>query len=185
MENDLEAKKEQISKVMKTYPDFPRKGVNFVDYFSILYCPEETKILHEVTIEVIDKFYANKDKFDVVVGLETRGFILGMVISQHYNIPFVPIRKKGKLPGKCISSDYETEYSKDAVEIQEHALSESNQVLIVDDLLATGGTLKVATDLVKGLKAKVSACFVIFELEALKGREKLDEPDNLITIFKS
>ena len=100
--------------------------------------------------EQISKYYEEKDeKFNVVVGLESRGFLMGIVLAQHFNVPFVPIRKAGKLPGECISQEYGTEYSKDKVEIQKGSVDENSNVIIVDDLLATGGTLKVACDLVQ------------------------------------
>ena len=178
-------KKAKVEAVIKTYPDFPKKGVNFVDYFSIMYHPEETKILHELVIETIDKYFADKDeKFNIVVGLETRGFFLGVILSLHYNIPFVPIRKKGKLPGEVETVEYTTEYSSDAAEIQKHTINEDSRVLILDDLLATGGTLSMANDLVTKCGAKVAANFIIFELMALEGRKKLKDPSSVIALFE-
>ena len=109
---------------------------------------------------------------------------MGIVLAQHFNVPFVPIRKAGKLPGECIAQEYGTEYSKDKVEIQKGSVDENSNVIIVDDLLATGGTLKVACDLVQLCGAKVSSCFVFFELVELKGRDKLDEPSKVISLYQ-
>ena len=183
--SEFEDKKKQIQAVIKTYPDFPKKGVNFVDYFSILYNPKETKILHEWVIECVDRFFADKgEKFNVIIGLETRGFFLGVILSQHYNLPFVPIRKKGKLPGECISVEYSTEYSTDAAEIQKDSIDENSRALVLDDLLATGGTLKMANELIQNCGAKVAANFIIFEILVLEGRKKLEDPSSVIALFE-
>ena len=100
--------------------------------------------------EQITKYYEDKEeRFNVVVGLESRGFLMGIVLAQHFKVPFVPIRKAGKLPGECLVQGYKTEYSDDRVEIQKDSVDENSNAIIVDDLLATGGTLKVACDLVK------------------------------------
>ena len=185
MDSDFETRKARVKSVVKTYPDFPKKGVNFLDYFSILAKPEESKILNELVIEHIEKWFEGKEeKFNVIVGLETRGFFLGQVLSAHYNLPFVPIRKQGKLPGECVKLEYGTEYSKDCVEIQKDSLNQDSRVLIVDDLLATGGTLKAAEDLVKECGATVAACFIIFELVELQGKSKVGEPDKVISLFE-
>mmetsp|Transcript_17822 Transcript_17822/g.15731 ORF Transcript_17822/g.15731 Transcript_17822/m.15731 type:complete len:188 (-) Transcript_17822:16-579(-) len=183
--SDFEDRKKQVQAVIKIYPDFPKKGVDFVDYFSILYHPKESKILDQLVIETIDKHFADKvDKFNVIVGLETRGFFLGIVLSQHYNLPFVPIRKKGKLPGDVESFKYTTEYSSDEAEIQKQSLTEDSRVLILDDLLATGGTLSMANNLVIQCGAKVALNFIVFEIMVLEGRKKLENPDSVISLYE-
>ncbi len=140
----LKAKVEAIKSVVKVYADFPKPGVNFVDYFSVMRNPAETKILTEATIERLETHFPEDDRPNVIVGLETRGFFLGILLAQHWMIPFVPIRKLGKLPGETLDITYEKEYGKDGCEIQKDALNAESKVLIVDDLLATGGTLEAA-----------------------------------------
>ncbi|VDL76403.1 unnamed protein product [Nippostrongylus brasiliensis] len=110
---------------------------------------------------------------DAIVALEARGFLFGPVIAIHLGLPFVPIRKKGKLPGDCVRMSYAKEYGEDVFEIQKDALSSGWKTVIVDDLLATGGSLKAAVDLVQSTKATVAEAFVIIELGPLRGREKL------------
>ena len=115
--------------------------------------------------------------FNCIVGLESRGFIQGPMLAQHFMVPFVPIRKKGKLPGECFQQEYGTEYSRDVCEIQKHALAAGSKVLVVDDLLATGGTLKAAEDLINQIEgATISANFCLFEIPALKGKDLVSNP---------
>ncbi|CAI2381709.1 unnamed protein product [Moneuplotes crassus] len=183
----IQDKKKQVQAVVKTFPDFPKKGVDFVDYFSILYHPKETQLLNEIVIEAVDKHFADagESPFNMVIGLETRGFFLGMVLSQHYNIPFVPIRKKGKLPGETECANYATEYEeKNAAEIQKDSINEDSKALIIDDLLATGGTLRMAYDLVEKCGAQVAASLVVFEICVLEGRKKLKDPSSCIAIYE-
>lgn len=116
------------------------------------------------------------EAFNVIVGLESRGFIQGPILASHFGVPFVPIRKKGKLPGECYQQTYGTEYSQDCCELQKGALKEGSKVLIVDDLLATGGTLKAAEDLISSVEGvEVAASYCIFEIMPLNGRDKLDK----------
>jgi adenine phosphoribosyltransferase len=153
---------------IRTIPDFPVKGIMFRDITTLLQDPESFR-------HVCDKLYERyKDKkIDVVVGIESRGFIFGSVLAYKLSVPFVPIRKPGKLPAKTIKEEYELEYGKDAVEIHEDAVKEGDNVLVIDDLIATGGTVCAACRLVEKLKGRIEEIAFIIELPDLKGREKL------------
>ncbi|UYV78722.1 hypothetical protein LAZ67_16002545 [Cordylochernes scorpioides] len=113
---------------------------------------------------------------DVIVGLEARGFLIGPILALRKSIAFVPLRKKGKLPGECISQKYGLEYGSDSIEIQKGSIKQNHNVVIVDDLLATGGTMEAAIKLVQALGGNVTRCLVVIELEDLRGREKLNSP---------
>ncbi|VEN56118.1 unnamed protein product [Callosobruchus maculatus] len=119
---------------------------------------------------------------ECVAGLEARGFLFGPLISLELNVPFVPIRKKGKLPGNLLSVCYSKEYGQDVLEVQENAIKPGKRVLLVDDLLATGGSLLASYHLVKKAGAQVAASLVIIELEPLKGRDTL--PTDVISLIK-
>ena len=161
----------KIKQKVKFYPDFPKPGVTFMDLFSLTSDPVFFKEVNDETIKLLS---AEAQGFTVIVGLESRGFIQGPILAQHFGVPFVPVRKAGKLPGECYSIEYGTEYSKDKCEIQKDALKSGDKVLIVDDLLATGGTLKAAEDLISNISGvDVVANFCLFEIPALKGREKV------------
>ena len=111
------------------------------------------------------------DAFNILVGLEARGFVLGPILALEWGLPFAAIRKSGKLPGETIKSSYEKEYGGDVVEIQKGILNADSKVLLIDDLLATGGTLNAAGDLIRACDgAKVAGSAIIFEIEGLKGR---------------
>ncbi|MBI2093772.1 MAG: adenine phosphoribosyltransferase, partial [Candidatus Omnitrophica bacterium] len=114
-----------------------------------------------------------KQKADYVISIESRGFILGSALAYALGIGFVPIRKEGKLPHRKLSTSYELEYGEAVVEIHEDAVKEGSKVILVDDVLATGGTMKAATELVSQLGAKILGIFFLIELRDLKGREKL------------
>lgn len=122
---------------------------------------------------LLDRVRQSTVKIDAIVGLDARGFLLGFAISAELGIPFVPIRKKGKLPGKCRSFEYSLEYGTGILELQENAIQSGQNVIIVDDLLATGGTLNAAYQLVTALGANVHEIIVIMELKSLNGRAKV------------
>jgi adenine phosphoribosyltransferase len=159
-----------IKSKIRTVPDFPIKGIMFRDITTLLQDKEGFR-------EVCNKLYERyKDKkIDAVVGIESRGFIFGSVLAYLLNVGFVPIRKPGKLPFKTIKEEYQLEYGKDAVEIHEDAIKENDRVLIIDDLIATGGTIMAAAKLVEKLGGKVVELAFVVELPDLKGREKLKE----------
>ena len=173
-----------INDSIRKIPDFPKPGVLFYDLFSILGNTFLTQKLFDIAVILIKKFQAQTRKeFDAIIGLESRGFLLGMVLADRLKLPFVAVRKKNKLPGKTLKVEFITEYSTDTFELQDGVLQENANVLIVDDLLATGGTLKAAQQLVGMAKAEVGGYFVAFELDFLKGRDGLAKPENLITIL--
>jgi adenine phosphoribosyltransferase len=161
---DLEFVKQSIRNV----PDFPKQGINFKDVSTSFKNPE---ILKFIINEIHDHY--KSCGITKVVGIESRGFILGGSLANTLNAGFVPIRKPGKLPAKTISQSYELEYGADTIEIHADALNPEDVVLIHDDLLATGGTVNAAVELVR--KFKVSNIFVNFfiELDFLIGREKI------------
>ena len=155
---------------IREVPDFPKKGINFKDITPLLLDPEA---FHYIIQEIL-QHYKDK-KIDIVASAESRGFILGSVLAYELKTGFVPLRKPGKLPYKTLRQEFETEYSKDAFEIHEDAIRKGDQVLIVDDLVATAGTLVAAIKLVKKLGGEIVECAVIIELPDLQGRKKVDE----------
>lgn len=162
--------KEDIVKVIRDIPNFPVKGVIFKDITPIL----SNINLYNRIIDTISNQYKDKN-ITKIVGLESRGFIFGISLAQKLNIPFVPIRKKGKLPYKTVSVSYDLEYGSATIEMHIDAINEKDNVLIVDDLLATGGTACAAIELVKKLKGNVVACAFVIELTFLNGKEKLKD----------
>lgn len=169
--SEIERIKTDISKI----PNFPSEGILFYDIFSLLCNPELTEILFRVSEKIICEIQKQPEQsFNTILGLESRGFLLGMVLADRLKLPFVPVRKKNKLPGDCYKIHYTTEYSNDTFEIQKNAINAESKILIIDDLLATGGTLKAAEDLAKLAGAQVSGFFTVFEIEFLKGKEKLE-----------
>ena len=150
-------------------PDFPKPGIIFQDITGILSDPDGLKL-------TLDTFYKTLEnvEFDVVVGLEARGFLFGVPIAEHFHKPFVPERKKGKLPRETIGVSYDLEYGQAHMEIHKDAIKPGQRVIIVDDLLATGGTAKAAAHLVEKMGGKVECFAFVIELADLKGREVLD-----------
>jgi len=175
MSGNLEDKCEHDNRVQtvlaafEKHPDFPKPGVTFMDIFGVFRTPLALEALMSLAT---DFAMSHKDEIDVVVGLDARGFLLGPIMANALKKPFVPIRKKGKLPGNCFSIEYALEYGKSQVEIQKDSVNLDDRVLIVDDLLATGGTLSAAIDLVNKCGAKVALCWVVVELTDLCGRKK-------------
>lgn len=151
-------------------PDFPEPGIIFRDVTGILQEADGLKL----AVETLQGFLEGVD-FDIVVGPESRGFIFGVPVAYNLHKAFVPVRKKGKLPRKTISEEYELEYGTAEIEIHEDAIQPGQKVVIIDDLMATGGTTEAIIRLVKRLGGQVvRACFVM-ELAGLKGREKLGD----------
>ena len=150
----------------------------FRDITTLLKSPEGFK----ETVDLLYQRYANQD-IDLVVGIESRGFILGAPLAYLLGCGFVPVRKPGKLPAACEFEEYTLEYGTDKIEIHKDAIKKGDRVLIVDDLLATGGTLNATRNLVRRLEGDVVECAVIIELVDLKGREKI-EGENLFTIVQ-
>ena len=159
-----------IRSQIRDIPDFPKPGILFRDITTVLADPAAWR----ATVEELCAAVSSWD-FDVVVGLESRGFILGSVLSYEMGVGFVPVRKKGKLPGAVHAVEYELEYGLDSLEIHRDALGAGHRVLIVDDLLATGGTATASASLVAACGAKVAGSAFLVELVDLGGRAPLAE----------
>ncbi|MBS3098046.1 adenine phosphoribosyltransferase [Candidatus Woesearchaeota archaeon] len=153
---------------IRTVPHWPIKGVMFRDITTLLQDPEAFK-------QACDELYNRykNEKIDVVVGIESRGFIFGAVLAYRLGCSFVPIRKRGKLPHKTVSHTYQKEYGPDTIEMHEDSIKKGDRVLVIDDLIATGGTVAAATKLVETLGGIIHELAFIIELPELKGREKL------------
>lgn len=161
-------KPKNLSKFIRSIPDFPKPGILFRDITTLL----ADKEAFRESIELMVEKFKNK-RIDAVVAVEARGFIFGATVAYKLGASFIPIRKKGKLPYKTHQITYDLEYGQDTLEIHQDAFKKDANILIVDDLLATGGTAKAVCDLITKLKGNiVGICFLI-ELTDLKGREKL------------
>ncbi len=167
-----------ISNSIRDIPDFPKKGIVFKDITPVL---ANINLFRQSIDAMIEPYI--EQRIDVVVGIESRGFIFGTPIADKLNAPFVPIRKPGKLPWNTERVKYELEYGTDTLEIHTDAIKEGQNILIVDDLLATGGTAEAACKLVSKMKGTIKGLAVLVELEFLKGREKLN-PYNVHSIVK-
>ena len=157
-----------LSKYIRDVPDFPQKGIIFKDITTLL----KDKRAFKSAVDIFDKKYS-KLGIEKVVAVESRGFILGAVIAYKLGAGFVPARKPGKLPAETLKQEYALEYGKDAVEIHKDAIKKGEKVLIIDDLLATGGTLSATCKLVETLGGQIVAVACLIELTFLKGIEKL------------
>lgn len=159
----------RIEDYIISVPDFPKPGILFRDVTGILGDAEGLKL----TLNTLYKALENIE-FDVVAGLEARGFLFGVSVAEHFHKPFVPVRKKGKLPRETVSTDYDLEYGSTSIEIHKDSIKPGQRVIIVDDLLATGGTAKAAIKLFEKLGGKVALCAFVIELFDLKGRDALE-----------
>jgi len=157
-----------LAKTIRSIPDFPKQGILFRDITTLI---KDKAAFRESVDRIAAKFKGKK--IDLVVAVEARGFIFGGAIALKLGVGFVPVRKKGKLPWKTKSVTYSLEYGTDTLEIHEDALRPGVRVLIVDDLLATGGTVKAVAELVEAQGAKIAGVAFVIELVDLKGREKL------------
>ncbi len=155
---------------VRDIPDFPKTGIIFRDITPLLKNQKKFK-------EVIDHLAEQLDEKQVtaVVGIESRGFIFGSVLAYRLGCSFIPARKKGKLPHTTVSADYELEYGTDSIEMHQDAINENDHVVIIDDLLATGGTAKAVVDLVKQLKANIHSILFFIELSFLNGRNQIKD----------
>jgi len=157
-----------LKQMIRSVPDFPKPGINFFDITTLLKEPAGLK----AAIDALAAPYADS-RIDAVVGIESRGFILGSAVAQQIGAGFVPVRKPGKLPAKAVKEVYELEYGKDAIEIHADAFEKGQRVLIVDDVLATGGTAAATTRLVKQLGGRLHGLAFLIELTFLNGKSKL------------
>ncbi|MFO7898901.1 MAG: adenine phosphoribosyltransferase [Planctomycetota bacterium] len=158
-----------LKATIRSVPDFPKPGVVFRDITTLLADPEATR----QAADAIARRYEDAG-VDVVVGIESRGFIFGALVAERLGAAFAPVRKPGKLPGPTIDEAYELEYGTDSVEIHTDAIEPGQNVLLVDDLLATGGTMAACCRLVERLGGNIVGCAFVIELSFLGGREKLD-----------
>ena len=161
---------ENIKNKIRTIPHFPKKGVMFRDITTLLH---DRLGLRDVVHEFTNR-YKNRT-VDIVASIEARGFILGGIIAYKLGVGFVPIRKKGKLPYKTVRQTYELEYGKDTIEMHSDAIAENDNVLLIDDILATGGTSLAAAKLIKKLGGNVLECAFIADLPELGGKKKLED----------
>ena len=163
---------EEISKLIRNVPDFPKPGIIFKDITTLLSNPEGFK----KTVDALAEPFVDKG-VDYVVGIEARGFIFAAVLAYKLGAGLTIVRKPGKLPYKTVEKTYDLEYGTDTVQMHEDAFAKGDNVLIVDDLLATGGTVQAVTQMVREVGANIVACAFVIELDFLNGREKLEGQD--------
>lgn len=163
---------EQLRRLIREVPDFPKPGINFYDITTLL---KDAKGLESV-IDALAEEYKD-EKIDTVIGVESRGFIFGAPLAYKLGAGFVPVRKPRKLPAETIAVSYELEYGTDTLEIHKDAIGAGHRVLIVDDLLATGGTARAVVDLVEKLGGDLVGLMFVIELTFLNGRQKFDGYD--------
>ena len=170
----------KIDKAIRNIPNFPKEGINFKDITPLLM----DSIL---TDDIIDSFMSslNGTKVDAIVGVESRGFLFGFLLANKMGVPFVPIRKVGKLPGETLKYKYDLEYGSAEVEIHKSDIEKGWNVLIHDDLLATGGTACAAAELINQLDAKVAGFSFVVSLDFLNGKEILKQYSKNIISLKS
>ena len=159
---------ETLKRLIREVPDFPKPGILFYDITTLL---GDAQGLRRAIECLADPF--RDVPLDKVVGIESRGFIFGAAVADRLGVGFVPVRKPGKLPSRTVRVEYALEYGTDALEMHDDAVAAGQRVLIVDDLLATGGTARAVADLVTGQGAEVAALAFLIELDALKGRDRL------------
>lgn len=161
-----------IEDYVRTIPDFPEPGIQFRDITSVLQDPDGLKLSVDLFLEQL-----NGIDFDVIVGMESRGFLFGMPVAYAMEKPFVPIRKKGKLPCETISAEYDLEYGTASIELHKDAIAPGQRVVLIDDLIATGGTIAAGVRLVEKLGGKIVKVLCLMELKGLEGRKKLENYD--------
>ena len=161
-----------IEDYVRTIPDFPEPGIQFRDITSVLQNPDGLKLSVDLFLEQLRGI-----DFDVIVGMESRGFLFGMPVAYAMGKPFVPIRKKGKLPCETISAEYDLEYGTASIELHKDAITPGQRVVLIDDLIATGGTIAAGARLVEQLGGKIVKILCLMELKGLEGRKKLENYD--------
>jgi adenine phosphoribosyltransferase len=171
-----------LKTAIRTIPDYPKPGIMFRDITTLL---NDARAFRQAVDQLVAPFAGQK--IDKVAGVEARGFILGGAVAHQLSIGFAPIRKRGKLPYKTLSEAYELEYGTDAVEIHIDAVEQGDRVLIVDDLVATGGTAAAAVSLMRKAGAEVVGCAFVIDLPELKGADRLramDVPVSALLAFE-
>ncbi|MCA1615242.1 MAG: adenine phosphoribosyltransferase [Acidobacteria bacterium] len=159
---------DDLKRLIREVPDFPKPGINFYDITTLLKHPAGLR----QTVDALAAAFEG-EQVDTVIGVEARGFIFAPALAYHLGAGFVPVRKPKKLPAECVSVSYALEYGQDTLEMHRDAVGEGHRVLIADDLLATGGTAKAVCELVEGLGGTVAGLGFVVELEFLPGRQKL------------
>lgn len=162
----------KLEEYVTSIPDFPEKGIIFRDITSILQDADGLQL----SIDSLQKFLEGVE-FDVIAGTESRGFIFGVPVAYNMHKPFIPVRKKGKLPRETVSKKYDLEYGTAEIEIHKDAIKPGQKIVLIDDLIATGGTIKAAAELFEELGGEVVKMIFVMELAGLKGREKLAKYD--------
>ena len=159
-----------LKETIRSIPDWPIKGVIFRDLSTLMQNPQAFR----ESCDILYERYKDID-IDKIVGIDARGFVFGAVLAYKLGIGFIPVRKKGKLPWKTIQETYSLEYGEDTLEIHEDAVEKGEKVVIVDDLIATGGTIGATVKLVKKLGADIIECAFVVELPDLKGRDQIQD----------
>lgn len=162
----------KLEEYVRSIPDFPEEGIIFRDVTSVLQDADGLRL----AVDSMQELLKDVD-FDVVVGAESRGFVFGTPIAYNLNKPFVLVRKKGKLPCETVSKEYDLEYGSAVIEMHKDSIKPGQKVVLVDDLIATGGTIQAAAQLVEELGGEVVKIIFLMELAGLKGREKLSKYD--------
>lgn len=159
-----------LDKKIRRVPNFPKEGILFYDVTSLL---QDAKAFRQAVNEMVEHYVKSEKHFDKIVSMESRGFIFGSILAYEFHAGFVPLRKPGKLPAETISQEFEKEYGVDKFEVHKDAIEKGDKCLIVDDLLATGGTAQAAVGLIEKLGGSVDGICCLVELDFLKGREKV------------
>ena len=170
----------KLKKRIRIIKNFPKKGILFQDITSIT---DDNKLFSEVIYEIVK--YAKKNKITKIAGIEARGFIFGAAVANQCNLPFIPIRKKDKLPGATYKQKYKLEYGDDEVQVHKDAANSKDRILIIDDLIATGGTAKAAAKLINKLKPKEIRFHFIIDLNNLGGFKKIRDEFEACSLIKS
>ncbi len=167
-----------IKSLIRTIPDFPKPGVMFRDITTLL---KHTEGFRNTIDQLAGKYHGVK--IDKIAGIESRGFIIGAALAYQLNAGFIPIRKKGKLPGENFGHDYELEYGSDRLEIHTDAIQKGEKILLVDDLIATGGTAEASVKLIAKTGGQIVGCAFVIDLPALGGRKRLEKlGHNVVTL---
>jgi adenine phosphoribosyltransferase len=172
MSSNLAVNCEPLKKLIREVPDFPKKGILFYDITTLL----KDKLGFATLIDALSEYYLPK-KVDLILGMEARGFIFGPALAYRLNAGFVPVRKPGKLPAATTRVEYDLEYGSNVLEVHKDAIEKGQRVIIVDDLLATGGTAEATAKLATSLGAEIAGLGFVVELDFLNGKDKLKPYD--------